>query len=302
MNWIKKGLLFSQNKQNNYLLSHAALPFIEKLYDDIFRIYFSSRDKNNFSHTSFIEIDINYPKKILRFSPNPIISPGPLGSFDDSGSMGSWIVSKNNKKYLYYIGWNRRNSVPYHNSIGVAVSVDGKNFTKYAEGPIIDRTPLEPYFSSSPCVLLENNIWKMWYLSGTQWSIVENLPRPKYNIRYAESKDGLIWNRNFKICIDFKNEKEWAISRPCILKENGIYKMWYSYTEEKSYRIGYAESIDNKNWKRMDNLVGIDISSSGWDSCSIEYPFVFQHNDEKYMLYNGNEYGKTGFGLAVLEN
>ncbi len=32
------------------------------------------------------------------------------------------------------------------------------------------------------------------------------------------------------------------------------------------------------------------------------YPFIFDHKGKRYMLYNGNDYGKTGFGLAVLEN
>ncbi|MDR0233611.1 MAG: hypothetical protein LBI31_02235 [Zoogloeaceae bacterium] len=33
----------------------------------------------------------------------------------------------------------------------------------------------------------------------------------------------------------------------------------------------------------------------------IEYSIVFDHGRQRYMLYNGNGYGKTGFGLAVLE-
>jgi len=53
-------------------------------------------------------------------------------------------------------------------------------------------------------------------------------------------------------------------------------------------------------WKRKDREVGIDVSASGWDSEMIEYPFVFDHKGERYMLYNGNGYGKTGIGLAVL--
>ncbi len=39
----------------------------------------------------------------------------------------------------------------------------------------------------------------------------------------------------------------------------------------------------------------------GWDSEMIDYPFDFDHKGHRYMLYNGNGYGKTGFWLAVLE-
>lgn len=77
--------------------------------------------------------------------------------------------------------------------------------------------------------------------------------------------------------------------------------MWYSYRGGmNTYRIGYAESGDGINWERTDGNVGIDISPDGFDSKMIEYPFVFSHNEQHYMLFNGNEYGQTGFGLAVM--
>lgn len=79
--------------------------------------------------------------------------------------------------------------------------------------------------------------------------------------------------------------------------------MWFSYRSGtgETYRIGYAISSDGKQWKLALNETGIDVSASGWDSEMIEYPFVFDHEGRRYMLYNGNGYGKTGFGLAVLE-
>ena len=71
--------------------------------------------------------------------------------------------------------------------------------------------------------------------------------------------------------------------------------------KDRTYRIGYAWSKDLTDWERNDGKAGIDISKEGWDSESICYPFVVEHKSKRYMLYNGNEYGKTGFGYAVLE-
>ena len=76
--------------------------------------------------------------------------------------------------------------------------------------------------------------------------------------------------------------------------------MWYSHRGE-TYRIGYAESEDGLAWQRKDEEAGPDVSGAGWDSEMVEYPFVFDHEGERYMLYNGNGYGKTGVGLAVLD-
>ena len=140
----------------------------------------------------------------------------------------------------------------------------------------------------------------MWYLSGIGWEEINGTKRIPYHIRYAESKDGINWERKGTVCIDFKHKNETRIGRATVLQENNIYKMWYAYALDK-FRIGYAESTDGILWNRKDDEVGIDVSKFGWDSEMIEYPFVFEHNSTKYMFYNGNNYGKTGFGYAISE-
>jgi len=135
-----------------------------------------------------------------------------------------------------------------------------------------------------------------------KWVVENESPKPYYHLKYAESEDGIHWERKGIVCIDFKYEGETRIARPCVIKEDGIYKMWYCYAiGSGGYRIGYAESEDGIRWERKDEEAGIDVSESGWDSEMICYPFVFEHKGRKYMLYNGNEYGKTGFGYAILE-
>ncbi len=299
MKWQKLGRIFVSDKQHDWMLSHASVPFAEQIKDDRFRIYFSSRDDSNRSFTGYIEIDITNPQDILSISSKPVLSPGEVGMFDDSGAMLSWITTNGGDKYLYYIGWNLGVTVPFRNSIGLATcEKDKKVFKKISKAPVLDRNYFDPSFVAGPCVRLEGEVWRMWYLSCTGWETVGKTPRHRYHIKYAESTDGIHWNRDGKVCIDFANENEYAISRPCVLKDGKIYKMWYSYRGE-NYRIGYAESFNGTDWVRKDKEVGIDVSSSGWDSEMIEYPFVFSYKDKRYMLYNGNGYGKTGFGLAV---
>jgi hypothetical protein len=140
----------------------------------------------------------------------------------------------------------------------------------------------------------------MWYYSAVGWEMSDGRPKHFYHIRYAESDDGVRWRRDGRVAIDFKSPDEYAIARPSVLWHEGRYRMWYSY-RGPAYRIGYAESPDGYEWTRLDHLAGIDVSPDGWDSEMIEYPHVFDHDGSLYMLYNGNEYGKTGYGLAVLE-
>jgi len=301
MRWIKKGLIFNAPGDKPWAVTHAAVPCAEHVEQNVFRIYFNMSDKMNRGFISYIEVDIDNPSKILQISKKPILSPGPLGTFDDNGVTAPCIVNVDNKKYLYYIGWNKGGSVLYHTSIGLAISKDGGlTFKKYSQGPIMERNVKEPYFCSNPFVLIENNLWKMWYISFVKWEIVKKKPRPYYRINFTESNDGINWNRENKVCIDFKNKNEWAISRPCVINEGNSYKMWYSYAGKNTYRIGYAESNNGVNWIRKDDEVGINISKSGWDSEMIEYPFVFDQKGKRYMLYCGNERGKTGFEIFII--
>ena len=310
MQWNKKGLIFEADALFEWNKNYASVPTAYKLKNNKIRIYYSSRDSKNRTNISFIETQASDPKNILYIHNKPILESGSEGMFDDSGVMVSHVIDVKDEVWLYYIGWNVRNTIPYHNSIGLAISKDGGvNFRKFSEGPLFDRTYKEPYFSSTPYILVENGIWKMWYLSATKWIKYNNRNEPFYHIKYAESPDGINWIREGKIAINFKDEFECAIARPCVIKESSIYKMWYSYRnigdyrvdKTKSYRIGYAESYDGITWLRMDKEVAINVSEKGWDSTMIEYPYIYTYQNRKYMLYNGNEFGKTGFGYATLE-
>lgn len=297
--WSKQGLVIRPGPGCDWTVSHVMVPFAQWRYEDIYRVYFCGRDADNRSLIGYAEIDIKDPSRVLRFSPKPVLELGNLGCFDDNGVTPSWIVEHNGRTYLYYIGWNKRSTVRMYLASGLAVSDDGgESFERVWKVPVLDRTPLEPYIlNTAPCVLIENGLWRMWYVSAVEW-VHPDLPR--YNIRYAESKDGLHWDRKGTVCIDFKSPQEHALARPCVLREDGRYKMWYSYKQD-DYRIGYAESPDGIHWTRKDEEAGIDVSATGWDSQMIEYAFVFNHGGKKHMFYNGNEYGKEGIGYAVLQ-
>lgn len=299
--WKKRGLVFCASGETPSMQSHAAVPIAEHLSNNLFKIYFTSRDGLNRSHTNYIIIDITRPSEILDISDQPVIFPGELGEFDDSGAMASWLVTHLQDKYLYYIGWNLGVTVPFRNSIGLAISTNNTPYVRYSNGPILNRSIKEPHFCASSCVIVHDDIWRMWYLSCTGWRIRQNKPEHRYHIKYAESNDGIHWERNGHVAIDYAKDEEYALSRPSVIRDVDGWKMWYSFRGE-SYRIGYAESDDGLHWGRLDSRVGIDISRTGWDSEMIEYPFVFDHNGQRYMLYNGNGYGKTGFGIAEWEN
>jgi hypothetical protein len=265
------------------------------------RVFFSARDADERSRVGWLDFDPREPARLQRVGDRPALEPGGLGAFDESGAMGSWVVEAAGLTWLYYIGWTRGVTVPFYNSIGLACSDDGGvTFERVFEGPILGRDSVDPYFTASCCVLVDRGAWRMWYLSCTGWQRVEGRPRHSYHIRHATSEDGVTWRRDGRVCIDFERPVEYAISRPSVVRDGDRYRMWYSW-RGPSYRIGYAESADGLEWARHDDRAGIDVSERGWDSEMIEYPCVFDFAGRRYMLYNGNDYGRTGIGLAELE-
>ena len=300
MKWEKKGQIFLPDNQYDWVKTHGMLPVADHVKDDIFRVYFSGRDDANISRTGFIEIDIKDPSKILHLSKKPVLDIGKLGSFDDNGVSPTWMVTDNGKKYFYFMGWNKGSKVRAAEVSGLAISTDkGQTFERYSKAPIIDRTDKEPYtILVISCIIIENGIWRMWYDSADYW-ISEELPR--YNIKYAESIDGINWKREGIVAVNYKNDQETRVSRASIIKDDGVYRMWFCYAiESGGYNMGYAESMDGYQFNRMDDKVGIELSESGWDSEMICYPNVFRHDGEIYMLYCGNGYGRAGFGYAIL--
>jgi hypothetical protein len=309
--WLKKGLIYRPGGQHSWNRTHASVPTVDATDQKVWRIYFGTRDEMNRNRISYIDVEAGNPINVLYEHDAPVLDLGRLGTFDDCGVMPSWILNHDGKKYLYYIGWTVRSTIPYHNSIGLAVSRDdGCTFERFSEGPLFGETYLEPFFTGTSCVLIEEGVWKNWYLSCTGWTKVDGKAEPRYHIKYAESKDGINWDRRGIIAIDYKSTSEAGIVRSSVLKENDLYRMWYSYRGggdyrtnlNTSYRIGYAESRDGILWTRMDDSVGVDVSLDGWDSEMIEYPHVIIHNGKKYMFYNGNKFGHSGFGYAELSH
>jgi predicted GH43/DUF377 family glycosyl hydrolase len=293
------GVIYTPDGRRPWSVSHAALPVIEHREGTRYRVYYSTRDHENRARIAYFEIDITKPTGVLRVSESPVLDIGSLGAFDDSGVTSSCVVDHAGEKYQYYTGWTRGVTVPFYFYVGLAVSRDGgESFQRISAAPILERTAVDPYLTASPSVLIENGVWRMWYISCSGWDIVSGTPRHRYHIRYAESSDGIVWRRDGRVCIDYSSPAEYAFARPYVIRHGNRYMMWFSYRGE-AYRIGYAESEDGMTWQRQDERAGIDVSAEGWDSQMIEYPCVFEHGGLWHMLYNGNGYGRSGIGYAV---
>lgn len=301
MKWEKLGRIFDPENRASWMRTHAANPVAMPLGGDRFRIYCCGRDEKNRSQVGYFEIRLSAPDDVLAFSEDPFIALGELGTYDDCGVLNASYVDVGPYQLHYYSGITLGQSVPFRFFASVARSDDGgKSAYKLSPAPLLGMNDIDPYLTGSPCVLFDDGLFRMWYSSGTSWSMLNGSPRHYYHVKYAESDDGISWKRNGIVCLDYLRD-EYVVARPCVLRDLERYRAWYSYRGNE-YAIGYAESQDGIQWTRLDHLAGISPSASGWDSEMVCYAFVFDHDGERFMLYNGNGYGRSGIGLARLTN
>lgn len=317
MKWLKLGKIFdpTEHKLANNCYEFAQSPQA-LVFDEFVRIYFSTRERNPknskyLSHIAFVDIKKDF-KTIIRVSRETVITLGELGCFDEHGIFPMNILRHQNMILGYTCGWNRRVSVPIDTAIGLAVSYDdGLTFQRTGKGPILSTSLNEPFLVGDPFVKLYDNQFHMWYIFGTNWkkfsdsSTLERI----YKIGHAISPNGIDWTKEDgqQIISDSLNADE-SQALPTIIKICKQYHMIFCYRQSfdfrenknRSYRLGYAYSTDLKTWIRDDSAVGIDTSQQGWDSEMLCYPHIFECDNKIYLLYNGNNFGKHGFGLAIL--
>jgi hypothetical protein len=315
--WKKLGMIFdpSQHKLPNDCVQFAQSPQA-LVFDDFVRIYFSTRAVDNrngkyLSHIAFVDMRKNL-RDVIRVSDKTVIPLGGLGCFDEHGIFPINPIRYGNKIYAYTCGWNRKVSVSVDTSIGFAISDDnGLTFKKGGAGPVLTSSLHEPFLVGDPFVHVYDKTFHMWYIFGTKWisSLDGAAPDRVYKIGHATSNNGIEWQKEGKQLITDKLNSDECQALPTVIDFNGKYHMFYCYRQatsfrkdrDRGYRIGYAYSEDLQHWIRDDENAGIDVTEDGWDSDMQCYPHVFLCDGKLYLLYNGNEFGRFGFGIAVLE-
>jgi predicted GH43/DUF377 family glycosyl hydrolase len=301
MNIERKKLIYVPDGSLWWAKTHAMTPTID-IQKDRIRVYFSSLDDNMVGRIGFVDLDKNNPDNILSISQEPIFDIGTDGTFDDNGVIPSSIITYQNRKLLYYHGFQLlRKQVRFLILTGLATSDNGGNtFERNTLVPLLDRNKDDVFIRSLPHVIYEDNLFKIWYSGVNQWTNVKDKILPIGNIRYVESNSYNDFSQSKVIrCLEPQSH-EFSLSRPYIFRHNVTYKMLFSCRQRDSdqYKLGYAESKDGKVWNRNDQILRVSKPSGSWDSEMVCYTSIVSVNDKNYLFYNGNQFGSTGFGYA----
>lgn len=300
--WKKLGRVYVPAAQGRHpkLLTHAANPLPVHLDGDIYRVFYSGRDQDNRSSVGAVDIDV-VKGLVVQDHEEPFFTHGAPGSFYADGvSIGNCYEASGNR-YMLFMGWQTPKDSHWRGDVGRLIVRPDLTLALSEPEPFMSSDELDPISLSYPWVLRnEGDGYSMWYGSTTCWDAGNG--EMLHVINAASSVDGHHWHRK-GLAVPYELGVAQAFSRPTVARNaSGGYEMWFSYRSGvgEKYRIGYAVSQDGGAWSLALSNAGITVSEDGWDSEMIEYPFVFDHAGRRYMLYNGNGYGKTGFGLAVL--
>lgn len=318
MKWRKIGRIFNPEEHG---LPDGCVGFAQSpqalVCDDFVRIYFSTRMMDPscgkyLSHIAFVDMDRSL-RNIVRVSPQPVLPLGGLGCFDEHGIFPLNVVRHGDAVLGYTCGWSRRVSVSVETAIGLVISHDGGlTFHRTGDGPVLGASLREPFLVGDGFVKIIDGVFHMWYIFGTTWKhyIPDAPPDRTYKIGHAVSSDGINWVKEDgrRIIADRLGEDE-SQALPTVTAIDGVWHLFFCYRRsfdfrsnpDNGYRIGHAFSTDLQNWTRDDADPALEIAPGEWDSDMQCYPHVFECDGNIHLLYNGNEFGRRGFGLAILE-
>ena len=317
MRWKRLGHLFDPTEHHltSGCVSHARAPQPLELADRV-RVFFCAQTQLvdgkciSVPHYCDLSKDLH---SLLAVSSHQIIEPGRLGEFDEHGIFPLSIFRCEAKTWAYTTGWSRRTSTPVEMAIGLATAgPDAGSFAKHGMGgPIMTAHADESCMVGDACVRFLRGSYHMWYIFSQGWLKPESsgLVERTYRIAHATSSDGINWRRDakYQIPADLGDECQ---AMPAVFEWNGCYQMVFCFrsafdfrsNKSASYRLGYARSKDLSNWERDDRALGIERPVSGWDSEMMCYPGVTKIQDRIYLFYNGNNFGRNGFGAFLLED
>jgi hypothetical protein len=305
MQWNKLGVVWQPDGMMWWAGKYAACPTPFFLKDGSLRVFIQCRDEGGVGRVGYVDVDPEKPTRVLRISAQPVLDVGLPGAFDDNGVFQTSVMQIDDGRiFMYYVGFELCHRIRYRLLTGLAVSNDeGRTFQKMKTTPILERSPSEMHFRCGPFVRPAiGGGFQMWYVAGSEWEEIEGKPMPVYDIRYAESLDGVHWPDEGRIVLQIDRNSEHGFGRPFIVKKQNHFQMFYSIRKKspRAYCLGYAESLDGIAWQRKDEEMGIEVSKGGWDSESVEYAAIVNVGKKTLCFYNGNDFGATGFGVAEL--
>ncbi|MCU0369940.1 MAG: T9SS type A sorting domain-containing protein [Bacteroidales bacterium] len=168
-----------------------------------------------------------------RYSEEPVLELGDPGDWDDTWAYVNTVLFEEGMYKMWYTGFDGA-----YTCIGYATSADGITWDKHPDNPVIE--PGGSGFggldaAQNPRVIHSDAGYEMWF--NGQYA------DPDFNVYYGTSSDGIEWSYSYEPVMmtgetgSFDSEWVW---HPCVIFDEGVYRMWYSGYNGSGWSVGYA--------------------------------------------------------------
>jgi hypothetical protein len=214
------------------------------------------------------------------------------------GSMGRWdhrrwvttVLRVDDTLRMWYMGATPKCAF----RVGYAYSIDGFTW-KLRSLPVLtegDTGDWDENNTGVPRVYHDGSTYHMYY--DNDWQ----------SIGYANSTDGISWNKYFDNPVIKRKEGSWyeyMIESGGLVMHNDTLRMFFTGGFGTGSRLGYAWSIDYINWTvEGDNLgFAMDVGDEhDWDGAAIRHGSVIHHDNRYKMWYLGAN-PEQGFPVGI---
>jgi hypothetical protein len=309
--WVRRGMLFRRPADVGWWASHAQAVTPLVLEPRRWRLYFSGRDAQNRSRILFVDVDPLDGMRVIERCFEPVLELGAPGSFDSAGQGACAALVRGGAVHLYYVGVHLRRDVPYGLAVGLAASPEGKGFERLVPGPVLSTGPQDPWFSSAAHVTDDAaGGATAWYTSGTGWVELPGGGRdPVYELASASSPDGIRWTRRPAAQVAAAGgagglTRPWAVTiggqRLLFFAERGTFG--FRSDSAQAYRLRQVplDPAGTPSGPAVPVAFANPPGPDDWDGFMQAYPSVLPLQGGHVMFYNGDGFGRDGFGWATL--
>jgi hypothetical protein len=196
----------------------------------------------------------------------PVLSLGEAGAFDDTHLLSPCVARVDGRYLMWYVG-SRGKVADRVYRLGLAVSDDGKTFTKYEANPVLEfadgkRSIVTPTLlaTNDGRPIREDGKLRMWF-TGTDFRD----PTQLHTLHEATSPDGVTWSSPSEAQLN-------DVYAPTIIKEDDGYRLWYTDVSKLPWCFRHATSPDGRTWD-VDAEPTLTIGQE-WEAGRLFYPAV----------------------------
>lgn len=173
-----------------------------------------------------------------RWQDEPFMERGPKGSYDDGGVFVPMVVRVGDRWLMWYTAAKIHAAGHQNIHLCFATSADGLHWEKHAKNPVVtdDFADGATRSVTSRCyVRHDDGVFRMWYSFG----------KPGYRICYAESLDGVEWERSpISPVLDVSPKPAWdddIVEYPEVQIVDGVFRLWFCGNGYGS--VGFAKGV-----------------------------------------------------------